>query len=334
MYEDLLTEIFADLLSTKKNLAGFCSSFIGETIKNPREIIINTQKTFLRLDNHEINSRPDLVIQFKEGDEKYVFFFENKVESLEGFNQLARYADHLKRYKDDNFQTFLFYLTKYNEVKNQKEIFKGEVTGKFIPVRWYMIYNWLKGNTESFSKKILEFMEEIGLNETRRFAPQDVYAIQEMSRLQRMMDECLDGPVDEKMTKLFGRPIGWSNRNVQLRDCDRYFKVNEQIGFWVGCGFYLTDDEYPLVSVTYEVSPKCEKRKEVIKSMRGFMADNPYWEGYSLDEDTEWSGISLDKSLLDFLHEEDHIISIQKFFIEKIQELHKIKQNFKDLGWK
>lgn len=40
-------------------------------------------------------------------------------------------------------------------------------------------------------------MEEIQLNETRRFLPQDISAIQQMNRLQSMMDESLDGSVDE-----------------------------------------------------------------------------------------------------------------------------------------
>ena len=66
-----------------------------------------------------------------------------------------------------------------------------------------------------------------------------MYAIQHMSRLQRMMDECLDGIVDEEMEKLFGKASQWSNRNTQLRDSERYFKVSWQNELWVGCGFYL-----------------------------------------------------------------------------------------------
>ena len=81
---------------------------------------------------------------------------------------------------------------------------------------------------DAYIDKVIEFMEGLGLNESRRFLPHDMYAIQEMNRLQRMMDECLDGVVDDTMTKLFGRPMGWSNRNVQLRDHWRYFKVNDQ----------------------------------------------------------------------------------------------------------
>lgn len=159
-------------------------------------------------------------------------------------------------------------------------------------------------------------------------------ALQEMSRLQHMMDECLDGNVDKEMTKLFGKAIGWSNRNVQLRDHYRYYKMNDQTGTWVGCGFHLTEDEYPLVCVTYEVSPTCQQRKEVIKAMEKFQVSNSEWHGYELDNDSQWSGITCDKPLLDFLKDQDHIISIQKYFIDKLQELHQLKQQYKDLGWK
>jgi hypothetical protein len=32
--------------------------------------------------------------------------------------------------------------------------------------------------------------------------------------------------------------------------------------------------------------------------------------------------------------EEDHIVSIKKFFVEKLQELYMLKDRNKDLGWK
>lgn len=337
MYEDLLTEIFAELFSNKNLLLDFTKCFLGVTLYNPQNIRINTQKTFLGLDEHETNSRPDLVIEFKDNEQKYTFFFENKLESSEGNLQLQRYAEHLKSYKDEGDLTFLFYITCYDDPKKEEEIFVNGVTAKFIQLRWYKIYNWLRNWKDPYICKVLGYMEEIGLNESRRFLPQDIYALQEMNRLQNMMDECLDGTVDEVMTKLFGKAISWSNRNVQLRDHDRYFKMNEQTGnrfTWIGCGFYITEEEYPLVCVTYEVSPSYQRRREVIKAMKDFISNNTQWQGYELDNDSEWSGISCDRSLLDFLKDEDHITSIQKYFMDKLKELHKLKEHYPNLGWK
>jgi hypothetical protein len=303
-------------------------------ITNPHGINIETQKTFLRLDDHYTDSRPDLFIQFQDGDKKYVLLFENKVESQEGLAQLERYADHLRSYQVNGYYTFLIYMTRYDDLKDIKVIFTKGVSAKFIQLRWFKIYNWFLNHKDAYVNRVLEFMEEIGLSESRRFLPQDMYALQEMARLQHMMDECLDGVVDETMTKLFGRATGWSNRCVQLRDHYRYYKKNDQNGTWIGCGFHITEEDYPLICVQYEVSPTCLQRKEVIKAMNEFLDTNPDWDGYDLDNDSKWSGISCDKPLLDFLAEQDHIISIQKYFIDKLKELYILKQQNNGLGWK
>jgi len=50
--------------------------------------------------------------------------------------------------------------------------------------------------------------------------------------------------------------------------------------------------------------------------MDEFKVSNSEWNGYELDNDSQWSGITCDRSLLDFLKDEDHIISIQKYFID------------------
>jgi len=332
MYEDLLTEVFADVLVDNEKLSSFMKEFIGIKLENPT----GTQKTFLRLDGHDTDSRPDLVVQFKDLNRNYILFFENKIDASEGHNQLRRYAEHLKSFKDKGWHTFLIYITRRDDSKREKDVFVNGITAEFVQIRWYEIYNWLKTQRDAYIDKIINYMGEIGLDQSRKFLPQDIYAIQEMDRLQRMMDECLDGPVDDVMTKLFGRARGWSNRNVQLRDYCRYFKIDDQGNrlMWVGCGFYISEEEYPLVCVTYEVNPNYEDRDEVIEAMKEFIKGREDWEGYDIDDDTEWSGITCDKYLLDFLKEEDHIIAIQEFFIEKLKELYLIKDKHPDLNWK
>jgi len=336
MIEDLLTEVFAEAFEDRKVLKKFIEVFIGLRVKQLENVVITTQRSFLKLGGHITNSRPDLVIQFRDESENFVIFFENKVGASEGPEQLQRYADHLRIFKNDGFRTYLFYITKFADIKDQNIVFKNGVSAQFIQIRWYRIYNWFKQNRNDYIDKIINFMEEIGLNESRRFLPQDIYAIQQMSRLQMMMDDSLEGTVDEVMTELFGKAIGWSNRNVQLRDHFRYYKMNDQgsNSTWVGCGFFLTEDEYPLICVTYEVSPTYAKRKETVEAMKWFLQSHKDWEGYDLDDNTKWSGVTADKSLLEFLKEEDHINSIQEFFICKLNELVIIKNNYPNLNWK
>ena len=178
-------------------------------------------------------------------------------------------------------------------------------------------------------------MEGIGLDESRKFLPQDMHALQNMNRLQHMMDECLNDVVDAEMTKLFGKAMAWSNRSVQLRDYNRYCKVIDANVIWMGCGFdFNADDDYPQIQVIYSVGAAYPQRDKIIQSMVRFVADNNEWKGLDLNADEKWQAICAEKSLLDFLHNEDHISSIQQFLIDKLRELHRLKQEDPKLFWK
>lgn len=173
------------------------------------------------------------------------------------------------------------------------------------------------------------------MNDSRRFVPQDVYAVQHMERLVRMMDACLEGGVEETVTTLFNRSTGWTNRFDQLKKYNRYMKQNDQGNFTViNFGFYLTNDEYPLVSILFEVNPKCPNRAAIITAMKAFIETNEGWESDDLDDNTAWANIHYDKSLLDFLSDDDHIDAIQDFFIQRLKELHILKQQHPEFDWK
>lgn len=336
-YEDFLTEIMAEVLEDGKKLQSFVETFLDIKNQSIQDIEVSTQKTFLKLEGHDSDSRPDLVLQFSDNDGKYVVFLENKLDSTEGREQLKRYAEHLKRDQNNGSKTFLLYITRYAESKNEDGIFSLGKTATFIQIRWYKVYEWLKNEPyDSFNKKVLEFMEGIRLDESRKFSPQDMYAMQNLNRLQHMMDECFNDVVDAEMTKLFGKTAAWSNRSTQLRDYNRYFKVIDSYVIWMGCGFNFNaeDDEYPQVQVIYSVGSAYPQRDKLIQKMKQFVEQNDDWESMGLYSDEKWQAICAWKSMLDFLHHEDHISAIQQFYIEKLRELYKLKQEDPELFWK
>ena len=335
VYEDYLTELFAEVFREPEGVVSFFEYFGNIQLDNPTSIDINTQQTFPKILSHATDSRPDLVLRFKEQGRQFLVLFENKLDAHEGDLQLQRYADHLRIYHNNGVNTYLFYVSRKYDPKDEMHIFKNGRSAKFISIRWYKIYTWLQLNRNAYVDLLIDYMEVLGLNENRRFNPQDVYAIQQLNRLQYMMDQCLDETVDETMTALFGKAIGWSNRSFQLRDHYRYLKSNDQGDWtWIGCGFYLTDDEYPLISVIYETGPNCSKRNDTISAMNEFLSSHNDWEGYELTNHTKWAGICADKSLLDILSADDHILEIQKFFTEKLKELSTLKKAHPGLEWK
>ncbi|MGG2201403.1 PD-(D/E)XK nuclease family protein [Paenibacillus validus] len=276
-----------------------------------------------------------MVIHFTIDDHHHLLFIENKLGSQEGFLQLSRYSDHLRTYQDSGYKTHLLYITKYHDPKDSKAFIAADNNASFKQLRWYEVYNWLKLNRNAFIDKVLEYMEEIQLNETRRFVPQDIYAIQNMQRLVSMMDSCLGGAVEETLRTNFG-PLERQyqrERFVQLRDNWRYmtrrYIPNESV---VSIGFYITEGEYPLVSIMYEVSRKSERFDEIVGAMKVFISKHPDWTNET-DSDDDPPHICYDISLLQFLLEEDHISSIQKWFLDKLIELTDIKVTNPQLGW-
>ncbi|WP_053375538.1 PD-(D/E)XK nuclease family protein [Paenibacillus sp. FJAT-27812] len=333
--EDYLTEIFAQVLNKEELLHDFLNTLtdikVGTT--NIREV--TTQKTYNKQVDHLTDSRPDLLIRFSDGGQPHVLCIENKLGTGEGDQQLKRYADHLRSYETDGCQTHLVYITKLHDPKQKKDIISSGAATSFHQVRWFQIYNWLKRHRSELIDLLLEYMEEMQLNDSRRFVPQDIYAIQHMERLIRMMDGCLEGKVEETVSNLFNRSTGWTNRFAQLKEYYRYMKQNDQGNFSViNFGFYITDDEYTSVCIMFEVNPKCPKRVDMIAAMKEFVESNEGWFSEDLDDNTAWANIYCEKSLLDFLSAEDHIEAIQAYFITHLTELYSLKQQHPEFDWK
>lgn len=334
--EDYLTEIFAEVIQSPSLLTSFVKDVVQINVSNLNILEISSQKTYAKLDNHDTESRPDLVIRFSDGGENYVIFLESKLGSQEGYLQLKRYADHLKTYQDMGYRTHLMYVTKFHDPKDETTFISQGNNAEFHYRRWYQIYKWLADHKNEYIDKVLAFMEEIHLNETRRFVPQDIYAIQHMQRLINMMDSCIDGAAEEKMNELFGKArVQTSHRFNQLRNAYRYMLYNDLENYMaIAIGFYLTDDEYPLVCIMLEVNPKCEKKADVVKAMKELQKRYPEWESEDIDDPAAWSNISCYKELLHFLGEEDHISSIQSYFMKKLDQLAEIKEIDPKLGWR
>lgn len=333
--EDYLTEIFAEVLVKEGLLYDFLNALTDINVSQTKIREVTTQKTYSKQDDHLTDSRPDMIIRFSEGEKHHILFIENKLGTEEGHQQLKRYADHLRCYEADGCFTHLIYITKAHDPKKKYDIIQSGNNATFNQMRWYQVYNWLKGHQSELINLIMEYMEESQLNDSRRFVPQDIYAIQHMERLIRMMDACLEGKVEETVSTLFNRSTGWTNRFVQLKEFYRYMKQNDQGNYTViNFGFHLTEDEYPLVSILFQVNPKCTNRTGIINAMRGFVEKNEGWSSEDMDDNQAWASIYYDKSLLEFLPADDHIDAIQTFFISRLNELYTLKQQHPEFDWK
>ncbi len=67
------------------------------------------------------------------------------------------------------------------------------------------------------------------------------------------------------------------------------------------------------------------------------MAARDGWETVGLDDPGTWAGVWCEKSLAEFLQEEDHFAAVRRFFVESIRQLREDLTTFKkerpDLPW-
>lgn len=342
--EDFFTEIFAYLLKLDSDLLDkWLQHFnISNIVFN--DFHVSTQESFVALDNHLSGSRPDIFIELSNKTKNELIFIECKIGSQEGNYQLQRYAEHLDGIKHTD-RKYLIYITRDFDSKDQEYVFENcnNLTNlAFIQLRWYQCYQFLLGYSEHTSnlliKETLAFMEENGLSGSNRFTSVDILAITNFPRVRKMMEETMNDQVANRFETIAG---GNNPRHTsalrQLKDHDRYVFLQEQADkFEIILGYSMDGlkiGAYPEVGLTINVSPNATERNEIMEVLKKIISKSDEWKSFNLNETNNWAGICRLKSLECFLNKEDHVISIQSYFLSLLDELDAIKEESKHLKW-
>lgn len=151
--EDLFTETVARPFERRPEL---CLSWLDSlglitpaTEESRRHVRVATQRSFLALDDHDSGSRPDLLLEVRRADEDAkldgtveVVTVESKIGSLEGQDQLKRYAGHLDQMVGT--RKTLVYITRAHDPKYETEVL-AKLGGRvgFKQARWHDFYRFL-----------------------------------------------------------------------------------------------------------------------------------------------------------------------------------------------
>jgi hypothetical protein len=320
--EDYLTEIFGEVINDKNIMSDFADKFLHIKGVDISGLRVETQKTYKKLENHETDSRPDLVIEFynKLDKNNHIIIIESKLGASEGDKQLQRYAEHLDNKNKDNTKVYLVYITQKHDPKD-KVIFNGLITqDKFYQYRWYQIYNWLKTfKDDRLNQCLLEYMEERGMDKERIFLPQDVYVIQNLVRILNMLEETISDEVQNELSK-FGK-LYQGNRLLGLMNDGIYRKcVNLDNRLEIGVELHLTEEVYPIVRAAFWVSENYSDYENVRNAVDDYVKQN---KGTTVDTDTwpGWIGLCIDKPFVEFMAEKDHIKALQDYYIEGLKNI-------------
>jgi hypothetical protein len=338
--EDFFTELVAYLFSTDREiLYAWLQDLNLLDISACLDADISTQREFQPLDGHLSGSRPDIVIELVDGKSCSVIFIESKIGSHEGYKQLPRYAEILDKLPGFH-QKFLLYITRDFEPKNKKVVFKNipQSTVQFKQFRWHQFYRFLKSQPDAMLvQEIIMFMDENRMAHNNQFSAVDVIALANFTKSLKLMEETMWGEVSQRFEEVLGGIKKRSTALTQIQSNGRYLMVAyiPNGRWWCGLGFTLKTSnltDYPTVCLVLEVDPKSPRRAEIIEFMKE-LCEQDDWRGVELNNPRAYAGIVREKSLQDFLSEEDHIAAIKEFFLQVLEELNEIKGKYSNLPW-
>jgi len=348
--EDLFTEAVARLFERRPDIClGWLESLdlISASGEDwPRHVHVSTQRTFVRLDEHETGSRPDLIVEIccaSEDDESEpyteIVMFESKIGSVEGEDQLKRYAAHLNGVYGT--RKTLVYITRNYDPKDEKTILASIAENvRFVQLRWHNFYRFLQTvEKDALIEEVMLFMEEQVMARSYRFSTVDLMALSGVPRAFEIFDETFEGEVKAELENFANnKRKPESDALFNVRVFSRYVRVAPLHGEDLFCfvGYHLDDAEYPWIPVDLVAKPRAFGREASVAVMKKLVLhDN--WEGYNLDDPREWAGVSRGISLATLLGEEDHVAAVKRFFCESIRQLREeltvFKNEHPELPW-
>jgi len=327
--EDYLTEIFSYCLNQDGIIFNALLKEFNIVDVDIDNYSLTTQYELKALRHHNFNSRPDMVLN----SSNTTIFFENKVDAKEGDQQLQRYAEHLDKSPSEN--KVLVYITRDYAPKDKKEITNNcDNEIKFIQLRWYKIFRFLRGYKENpIVFELLKFMKQNNLAMNNQFSPVDILTITNFAKVSRTMDETIFGEISDLFEKTVGKKrTGDSTRLTQLFNHDRYVyytpydnKLVIFLGYWMNSD---SEKDYPEVGIEIEINPNAEVNSTIRDTFKDISGKYELWEGFGVNDPKKWATVYRKKSLQGFLSEEDQVGSIKDYFKEVLSELESILSEF------
>lgn len=337
--EDFFTELVAYLFSKNKEiLYAWLKDLNLFDTSTDLNAYISTQREFEPLDGHFAGSRPDLLIEMHDGRSRSIIFIESKIASQEGYEQLSRYAEILNKLPGFH-QKFLLYITRDFEPKDYAVIFKNIPNSivQFKQLRWHQFHRFLQSYASTMLvQEVIEFMNEHQMAHNNQFSSIDLITLSNFTKSLKLMEEAMWGEVSQRFEQVLGTIKRQNNAFRELQYHGRYLMTAEMPNkWWCGLGFILrttSPTDYPTIRLMLEVNPKSNCRAEIIEVMKDICKQHN-WQGYGLNDANAWSSIFQERSLQSFLSEEDHIAAIKQFFLQTLDELEKIRNEYSQLPW-
>lgn len=332
--EDYLTEIFAECFESEAVAEQVLTHVLGEPDLVIDESDADTQRTYRSMVADRQDDRPDITWRLETEDgQRWLVFIEVKLQAPEsGEDQLDRYA---RRLAEETAETdeipLLVYLT---ERADPREDCRYEQHGiRFEQTRWYRIHELLdasEAGPDWLREALIDYIEEEDLDMSRKFRPEDLYAIRRSSAVFAIIDEALDGKVAKEAREKLGVDIKKAHtRSTELQKHDRYVSEMKIDGdgyavllgvSWQDRGF-RDERDLPVATMILQCAPSHGSLDAVVAEMDDIRTRDDDFTDEVETSPNNWRYIERHTPLVDFLSEEDHVAALEKWWCEGLEEL-------------
>ncbi len=298
---------------------------------------VETQVAYNKLEEHLTDSRPDIQISLFEGDKTDIVMVESKLGSLEGSDQLRRYAEQLAgRYRDARTR-YLVYITRNHDPKDPEIITKNvdyQIPVAFRQLRWHEFYNFLQTQPPSpLLDEILEFMRKKHMAEITRLTPSTLSAFNSFPDVFKFFQTVLEGEVTDQFRNVLGQKPRFGLDQLQWRRQVLVASLSEWqflLGFWMP----EADEEFPYVGAQLQINAfinpgKWQNLANVFSQIEKDTQNGPFqWKGHGLDKFRTWADIDLRRSFSEILPEEDHVAALRRQLLIYLEETKRVFTNY------
>jgi hypothetical protein len=303
---------------------------------------IQTQVEFEKLEGHMTSSRPDILITLYQEENQDVVMIESKIGSVEGFEQLPRYAEHLSLGFPEAQKRYLVYISRSYDPKETRHVnrFLRSNNIEFIQTRWFEFYQFLyKQPPVPLLVEILRFMKEKRMAKITKITPAVLMALNAYPDVHNFIHSVLDDEVTAKFIEIVGKkPRNEDKRLWNVAEMRRYLligDVNDHLIFFMGFLMPDTSDRFPSINAWFQIRPNAPDRKQHVQICKKIISDSidqPLkWIGYDLDTPDSHAGITLETSFEEILCETDHILALKKKFLEYLSEYKRLQTAYPGL---
>ncbi|AZJ32254.1 PD-(D/E)XK nuclease superfamily protein [Tenacibaculum mesophilum] len=316
--EDFTTESLANIFILYPNIANdFCINFL----KLPKDNYKVSTQYYQHISTKASNCIIDLVFLSK----NHVCFVENKVESLEGKNQLKRYTialqeNHLKKKK------YLRYCTKYADPKTINQDYVD-----FSQYRWYELAHFLSRYEENLLiKTYLDFLYNNNMSQDNTIKSEQLLTIEHLRKTIEIIEFHIDNS-KSNFSKFFGaasninKNTNWNQIKSQNRIC--FYQENvlvSKTNQYSEVLYAIEFDELKMVTQIY-VDKKHEQYPNIV---------NEIVEGVFIKSFFEYGvALRLEENLANYLNNTDGDKLIQEWYYNSFNKLKQWIKNTSNLQW-